>query len=235
MNGFAANLRRIPRGRWGAYLDEHSGLPGARANLELADAFAAEADRDMILAFASLPTEYLRFCGTEGIGRLLIMDPAEMDLRDLLHSRASDEFWRVRSAVVRAIHIVGDSAPEMMRAIVDEWVDDSDPWVRRAAVAGICEPHLLENPLSRANALKACEVATNSILALSVTERRTPAVRDLRQTLGYCWSVAVAARPAVGMPAFDVLNRLKDADAQWIAAANLTKSRLSRLVGATAS
>jgi hypothetical protein len=54
-------------------------------------------------------------------------------------------------------------------------------------------------------------------------------VRTLRQALGYCWGVAVAADPAQGLPAFWALDEA-DPDVAWIVRKNLEKTRLIRLV-----
>jgi hypothetical protein len=55
----------------------------------------------------------------------------------------------------------------------------------------------------------------------------------LRKGLGYCWSVAVAAAPETGWPAFEaVVERAAsdgDRDLRWIARENLRKRRLERL------
>ena len=65
----------VPAGEYASYLRARSGLPGPRANLELADEFTSIAHRATILAFASAEDEYLRFCGTQAIGRLVVDDP----------------------------------------------------------------------------------------------------------------------------------------------------------------
>jgi len=53
-------------------------------------------------------------------------------------------------------------------------------------------------------------------------------VRVLRQALGSCWSVAVAALPAEG---FDRLERWAagdDPDVRWVLRENLKKARLAK-------
>jgi hypothetical protein len=51
----------------------------------------------------------------------------------------------------------------------------------------------------------------------------------LRQGLGYCWSVAVAGDPELGLPAFEELP-LDDPDVAWVSRENRTKKRLARLL-----
>ena len=221
-------LRCVPVDELAPYLTARSGLPGPRGNLELADAFASIADRSTILRFVELDDEYLRFCGTEAIGRLILEEPDDASLCALIRRRATDELWRVREGAARALQIVGDADRARLRTIVAEWVGDANPYVRRAAVAAICEPRLLTDPATQAAALQACSSASASITMLSATERKTPGLRNLRQALGYCWSVAVAADPDAAMPAFERLRAVDDPDIRWIVGSNLKKSRLHR-------
>ena len=219
-----------------AFLGAHSGLPGPRGNLELADAFAAAAPRETILAFADDEDEYLRFCGTQGLGRVMVKprDGAgvpETALLATLVERAADPLWRVREASARALQMVGDRDPARMHVIVAEWMGHPNAYVRRAAVAAICEPRLLKDAAGFRAGLDACEAGTAALIALSLAEREEPGPRNLRQALGYGWSVVVAANPADGMPRFNRLRASEDPDVAWIVAENLKKSRLKRLLG----
>jgi hypothetical protein len=220
-------LRILAPGEWGAYLAERSGLPGPRANLELADVFAEIASRDVILAFAESSDEYERICGTEALGRLLLEGE---DVEPLMRERASDDSWRVREGAARALQIVGDADPARLRVIVGTWMTARAPYVQRAALAAICEPRLLRTSDAQAAAFAACELATGAVETSK--DRTDAAVRNLRQALGYCWSVAIAADPVRGLPAFETLRASTDPDVQWIVASNLTKKRLQRLLEA---
>jgi hypothetical protein len=113
---------------------------------------------------------------------------------------------------------------------VDRWAADPDPLVQRAAVAGICEPRLLEAREGAACALVTCQVVTASLVDRPAGTRRDPDVRVLRQALGYCWSVAVAADPERGLPAFHELAASSDTDVAWIVRENGRKKRLARLL-----
>jgi hypothetical protein len=212
------------------FLLESSHLPGPRANLALADDFARTASPEAIREFANRPEEFLRFCGTEGLGRLLAENPADAPAAALLHERASDPLWRVRESVARALQIVGDHSRDDLRAVVAEWTIDPDPYVQRAALAAICEPRLLSDDFMPMAALEACGTATTWIRALPPSERSRPDMRTLRQALGYCWSVAIAADPVHGLPRFDGFQRDDDLDVRWIAASNRKKVRLQRLL-----
>jgi hypothetical protein len=71
---------------------------------------------------------------------------------------------------------------------------------------------------------------TESLLTLSDVERRGAEVRVLRQALGYCWSVAIAADPTTGLPLFTALTDSDNPDVRWIVRENSRKARLARLL-----
>lgn len=221
----ADTLRGFPPAELRVYLAAHSGLPGPRANLPLADAFADVAPAEIIREFADSANEFERFCGTEALGRLLLAgEPVDTKLRE----RANDESWRVREGAARALQLVGSADLDLFVSVAFEWTRDARPLVRRAGVAGICEPRLLTTPEPAAAALECCTIATEALRRS--TDRRDPGVRNLRQALGYCWSVAIAAAPQAGLAAFARLRADADSDIQWIVASNLTKARLKRLL-----
>lgn len=129
-----------------------------------------------------------------------------------------------------ALQTLGDADPARLRELVVCWSGDPDPLVQRAAVAGICEPRLLTCEDGAACALDVCERATRALAARPRDRRRDPGVRTLRQALGYCWSVAVAADPAAGLPRFTALTGSDDGDVAWIVRENRTKKRLAVLL-----
>lgn len=224
------DLRELSADDLDAYLTAHSGLPGPRSNLELADAVAVVADRATILRLAADTDEYLRFCGTEAVGRLVLQEPDNPAFPRLLYERAGDPLWRVREGAVRAVQIVGDTDPARLLALITDWAQDPSPWVRRAAIAAICEPRLLKSAEAQTAALATCHSCTDWLGALPTGQRRDPAVRNLRQALGYCWSVAIAAHPVAGLTAFERVRATDDPDIRWIVTTNLTKARLRRLL-----
>jgi hypothetical protein len=59
--------------------------------------------------------------------------------------------------------------------------------------------------------------------------RKSDAFKTLRQGLGYCWSVAVAALPDAGGPLMEKWLASPDPDIHWIMAENLKKNRLVRM------
>jgi HEAT repeat protein len=224
---YRTTLRTLDRSAWAAFLQRRSGLPGPRANLELAQAVADEGDATTFDTLLATDDEYLVVCGTIGLGRLLAERPnAELEHR--LRRLAADPRWRVREGVAMALQRLGDADLTRLHALVDDWSDDPDPLVLRAVAAGICEPRLLTTPEDAARAVEVCARLTDTLAALPASARRGDA-RVLRKALGYCWSVAVAADPPAGLPRFRALQSSDDADVAWVVRQNLTKSRLKRV------
>ena len=203
---------------WEPFLLAESRLPGPRANLELVQAVGEEGDEPLLLRLAGSEEEFLVMCGAVGLGRLVAEGkPGHLPrLREL----ASDPRWRVREAVAMALQRWGDEDLTVMTTEAERWAEGS-PLEQRAAIAACCEPRLLRTPEAAMRALDLVERVTHSL----------PSSRDrtLRQALGYCWSVAVAALPEEGLPRFQLLEHSTDPDVQWVVRENLKKARLARL------
>lgn len=233
VDDYRARLRTLETAQWQEFLTAHSGLPGPRGNIELGRAVAEEADARTVDALLATDDEYLVFCGVVGLGRLLADSGAGADgdrLCARLREHAADTRWRVREAVAMALQRLGDSDAPRMVDVVTDWAGDDHALVQRAAVAGICEPRLLRTPEMARAAVDTCERVTASLAARPADERRLPAVRTLRQALGYCWSVAVAADPSPGLPRFLALSASPDPDVAWIMYDNRGKARLATLL-----
>jgi hypothetical protein len=158
-----AALRALSRSGWPEYLTEHSGLPGPRANLELAQAVADTGDADLFDTLIGTDDEYLVLCGVIGLGQL-ILDDAGSAVPARLRQHATDPRWRIREAVAMALQRVGDSDVARWRRLATSWAQDPDPLVQRAAVAGVCEPRLLRQPGTAALAVAQCQQVTNARL-----------------------------------------------------------------------
>jgi hypothetical protein len=216
-------------------LRAHSGLPGPRANLTLLDAAADLADPAFVAALLAADDEYLTSCGAAGLGTLAAAGGADPQWPARLHQLARDERWRVREGVAMALQRLGDAdradSGRRLAELTDAWSAEPDPLVQRAVVAGLCEPRLLRAPAEAARAIELCRRATDLLVRQDPATRRHPDWRTLRQALGYCWSVAVAADPAAGRPAFARLAQsTDDPDVAWIVRTNASKRRLAKLL-----
>lgn len=225
IRAWARELQAIDRASWPDFLEEHSGLPGPRANLALLDAVLTLADADSIAVLSANGGEYSMMCAAAAIGSRAD-DPARE--RQLL-AMAADTRWRVREGVVIGLQHLGDRSIQPLIDIVQRWVDSTDVLLERAAVAAICEPRVLRTPEAKQAALQACAASTRHLATLPDDQRKAPDARRLRQSLGYCWSVAVAADPSVGLAAFRELDTTH-ADIAWIVAENRRKQRLAVLM-----
>ncbi|HTJ40169.1 MAG TPA: hypothetical protein VL738_43795 [Dactylosporangium sp.] len=217
-------LRELPPAAWPAHLLAGSGLPGPRANLELAQAAADVAAPETIDALLDGDEEYLVLCGVIALGRLLAEDAPGAAGR--LRSYAADGRWRVREGVAMALQRLGDADPPRLFGLVRDWAGDPHPLVQRAAVAGLCEPRLLKDPKAAAEAVAACAAVTDAFAARPAATRRDEDVRALRKALGYCWSVAVAADRAAGLRVFERYAASADPDIAWIVRENRGKARM---------
>ena len=216
-------LRALPSG-WEAYLQEHSGLPGPRANLELVEAVADEGDEELFRRLIATDDEYLVVCGLVGLGRLLA--EGRRDLLPELHGAASDGRWRVREGVVLGLQRLGDRDVPRLFAAVEPWADGND-LERRAAAAAVCEPRFLREGANALLALDLLDALTESVAGTA--DRRADEFRVLRKGLGYCWSVAVAALPEAGKARMERWLASDDRDVRWIMRENLKKARLARM------
>ncbi|MBN1632300.1 MAG: HEAT repeat domain-containing protein [Thermoleophilia bacterium] len=218
---------------WDAYLLAESGLPGPRGNLELAVVVADLGDRSLFeryltytpdVAPVNSPYEFLAFCGVVGLGRLL----AEGDdaLLSTLRGFASDPRWRIREAVAMALQRLGDVDMPRLLAAMQAW-STGTPLEQRAAAAALCEPRLLKEPHHAGTVLAILDAITASIPVRE--DRRDEGFVAFRKGMGYCWSVAVAALPAVGKPLVEKWLDHPDKDVRRIMKENLGKARLARM------
>lgn len=222
---YRAVLESLPPGQWTAYLKAESGLPGPRGNLELAAAFADVAQPDLVRLCAGSPDEYLALCGAIGLGRLLV--EGDSAAAATLRAMADDDRWRVREGVAMALQRLGDADMPALWGLAERWASGG-PLVQRAVAAGICEPRLLRAPEDAAKAVEMLDRITALVEGTDSASRRSEQFRVLRQGLGYCWSVAVAAATATGFGHLGKWARSQDKDVRWIVRENLRKARLHK-------
>ena len=222
MEQYRAELRRLTD--WEPFLKKNSGLPGARANLELVEAVGEEADAERLWRLSASSDEFLALCGTAGLGHLAVSDP--VPVMSWLHELAGDSRWRVREGVAIALQHLGRHSMPRLLAEMEKWATEG-PYQQRAAIAGLCEPSLLKEPEHVARVLKVLDRITKSLAATSA--RKGEDFRVLRQALAYSWSVAAAALPESGRPLMEKWLRSPDKDVAWVMQGNLAKARIAAL------
>jgi hypothetical protein len=98
---------------------------------------------------------------------------------------------------------------------------------QRAAMATVCEPRLLTDPIHADPIFNLLNRLTTGLA--SASHRRDEGFQTLRKSLGYGWSVAVAAYPVQGKPAMEIWLTSNDKDVRWVIKQNLKKNRLKRM------
>ncbi len=235
------------------YLRDQSRLPGARANLELAQDFsqilALKAPHvphqarvllrhlmsDEKRVVTNTPGEFVLLCGVLASGYCAAALPLwRLDVFPQLTRYACSLSWRVREATALALQKLLVAAPgEMLSALV-ELLARGDCLQQRACLAAISEPSLLASAEFVTPALAMQRVAIERLHALPTTQRRHPDVRVLRQALGYTLSVVTAACPDGGFALMCEIATWNDPDINWILRENLKKRRLARFSDYTA-
>ncbi len=218
---------------WTPYLLRESGLPGPRANLELAQAAAELADKHRIAELLSRSNEaaledsprlFLFICGLVALGKH--GDPRDARAVARLRQYASDPRWRVREALAMALQSMGDRDLQGLVIAMRRWRRGS--WLeKRAVAAALAEPRLLRDVKVASQVLQMFDAITSEIEADDAPASEE--FRICRQTMGYAWSVAVAALPALGKALMEKWFKSRDPNVHWVMRENLKKSRLSRM------
>jgi hypothetical protein len=218
---------------WKNYLLSNSNLPGPQGNLELMQAFVeVGSEKDFIplldynpdKAPVNSPEEFLAFCGTVGLGKLISEGKHEyfQKLREL----ASDPRWRNREGVAWALQIIGKKDFNLLLKNLEPWLTGNH-LEKRAVAAGLCEPVLLKVKEDAARVIEVLDKITSHLI--QDKNRKSEEFQVLRKGLGYCWSVAIAAFPGKGKPVFEKLLEYNDKDIYWIIKENLKKNRLIKM------
>lgn len=201
-----------------ALLVSNSNLPGPRANLELASAFADCFARseptapawDMLVRWAEIPEElaptggpreFLPFCALQALGALYpgAGPDRRRQIARMLRGAAEDGRWRLREAVAMALQRIGERDFAQMRGILSRWMDGApSPEVRRAIVAALAHPPILREPANARYCLEVSDRILRDLLPLDRSARRTEGFRVLRQGLEYALSVFAASLPEEG-------------------------------------
>jgi len=218
---------------WDLFLLRESGLPGKRANLELARAVADEGSEQLFKRYLSFdpgkapvnsPHEFLAFCGVVGLGRLLA--EGKREVLKTLRPYASDPRWRIREGVAMALQRLGRVDMDSLLQEMEKW-SKGNLLEKRAAAAALCEPKLLCEEKHVERILRILDEITASIQGIE--DRKSDEFKALRKGLGYCWSVALVAFPEEGRKMMERWFLSDDKDVLWIMKENLRKKRLTRL------
>jgi hypothetical protein len=227
------------------YLISNSNLPGPRANLELAEAFAFAIEVCAqkigeklwrlcmeLTCFSPMEApvnsamEFLVFCGVRGIGSLGLSTPFFESAIGRLKELARDPRWRTREAVAMAIQTLIKRQPQKTLKKIEEWIEDSNWLAMRAVAAGAAEPALLKDMQTAKSALELHKKIFTKVL--DSRQRESSEFKTLKQGLGYSLSVVVSAVPDEGFKYMRQLVGAQDEDVLWVIKENLKKNRLTK-------
>ena len=214
---------------WTPFLLKNSGLPGPRGNLELAHTVAQQGNKKQFEQFLTVqakentPEVFLVFCGVLGLGKLAASEPKQFAC---LRAYASDPRWRIREAVATGLQLVGDQDMQLLIKEMGQW-SQGNWYEKRAAAAALAEPRLLKEPHIVQRVLQILDQITASMQ--EADNPKEEAFKVLRQAMGYCWSVAVAALPEAGQPAMEKWLASPNPDIRWMMKENLKKNRLIKM------
>jgi hypothetical protein len=224
-----------------------SGLPGPRANLALAAAFAdciaAEGATEpqwalltdwLAIAEDEAPTGhpcvFLPFCATQALGA--IYPAASVERRDEIAARlrevANDGRWRMREAVSLALQRIGERDFAALTSILESRLPDASFLELRAIVAALAHPPLLRSAENVRFCLAMTEGVVANVATVDSAARKSDAFAALKNGLGFAPSLFVAALPEEGFPMLERWARSGDRDLVWIVRENLKKDRLNR-------
>lgn len=218
---------------WDEFLLKESGLPGPRANLELMQAVVDLGTEETFIKYLEFgltntsdnkPEEFLAFCGTIGLGRLIT--EGKQQYLSNLRFLASNKRWRIREGVAIALQLLGESDIDLLLREMETW-KKGNPLERRAVVAALCEPKLLTQTDTIQQVLRILDEITKDLL--DIYDRKEENFKILRKALGYGWSVAVVADPQEGKDLMEKWFCDEDIDIRWIMKENLRKNRMIRM------
>ena len=232
-------------------LEKNSGLPGPRANLELAYSFSravasmslSEWQWDLVMGMASTspskapvntPREYLTVCGTMALGALFatgLPRPRRRMALAAIRKAASDPRWRTREAAAMALQLIGEGDLPALRQIVDQWLPGASLLEMRALMAGLAHPPLLSDGDFSLFCLATARSILSEVGRAGADARRSPEFRVLRQGLGYALSVFAEKRSVEGFALLREIASARDPDLDWIVKENLEKKRLGKFPG----
>jgi hypothetical protein len=230
-----------------AFLVAGSNLPGRRANLRLAAAFAdcvaAEGATEAQWALLTLwlaiaedeaptdnPREFLPFCAVQALGAAF--PAATGGRRDEIVARlrevAHDGRWRMREGAVLALQRIGEWDFGTLVGILESWLPDAHFLELRAIVASLAHPPLLRSAENARYCLGMTERVVSKVSTVETADRKSDAFAVLKRGLGFAPSLFVAALPGEGFAMLERWARCGDRDLAWIVGENLKKRRLSQ-------
>ena len=232
------------------YLRENSRLPGARANMELANdvsyLLAASASRhpdtvrfltnyftndDSRKVVNNTPAEFIMICGIVASGSCAaVRDEWRGETFEQLRRYACSSHWRVRRGVATSYQHLLAAAPDETAEQLMYLASEGNYWQQCAAITTIAEESLLYMPDVLTTALQLQHIILERLHNAPFDVRKGEDFRTLKRTLGFTLSVITVSAPVQGFALMRECATWNDTDIAWILRENLNKKRLAKFV-----
>lgn len=231
-------------------LISNSNLPGPRGNLELAyafgDCFEAEQDNDDALNLlwkwsiisesatpSDTPKEFIPFCAIQALAALFksVDSKKKSEIVQLFKAAASDPRWRIREAIAIGFQRIAEKDFGEVKEIFDKWIDQATLLEKRAMIAALAHPPVLNAKGNVQFCLQLTERILDDLIYPGKELRKREEFRVLRQGLEYAISVFVSKLPDQGFEFMKKWAMEDDPDIKKIIKSNLGKSRLTKTYG----
>jgi hypothetical protein len=232
------------------YLRENGRLPGARANMELANdvsyLLAASVSRhpdavhfltnyftngDSQTVVSNTPAEFVMICGLVASGACAALQRDwQAETFELLGRYAYSPHWRVRRGVATAYQHLLASVPDVTGEHLMYLASEGNYWQQCAAITTIAEEPLLYMPDILATALQLQHIILERLHNAPIDARKGEDFRTLKRTLGFTLSVITVSAPEQGFALMRECATWNDNDIRWILRENLNKKRLAKFV-----
>lgn len=230
------------------YLREQSGLPGARANLELANDvsyllaaavskhpdtvhtlvnYFATGDRKQVEG--NTPAEFIMLCGVISAGTCAAVQSEWREKTiEMLSHYACSPYGRIREGVAAAYQHLLSVDQQLVITSLKRLAAEGNYLQQRAAIASIAESHLLFDPEIVNDAVHLQRTVLENLRQAPVADRKLEDFKILRRTLGYTLSIITVAAPERGFALMRECATWNDDDITWILRENLKKKRLAK-------
>ncbi|MEK4064380.1 MULTISPECIES: hypothetical protein [Paenibacillus] len=237
-------------GQWpllAGYMLDGSGLPGPRANLELAESFAMSFARPSVTetswamlsswalisdheAAANDPREFLPFCAVQAsCAHYGYADAVRRTLTEgLLKTAMNDSRWRLREAAAIGLQTIGEYDFSLLQGLLDSWKAEATLPEQRAFVAALAHPPLLKEQTNARYSLDLAGGIMEGILSSEPGQGDREHYRVLSKGLEYSLSLFVASEPEAGFAMLRRFAQSGDPRMLKIVKSNLGKARLSK-------
>jgi len=204
-------------------LEKESKLPGPVANLSLLGQFIKEATPEQATLClsaldkkpdASSPSTFVAMCGVAASGN-----------PEVFRKAANSNNWRIRESAVIGLQNLGLKNLDKLYSVFDSW-ENTNLLEKRCIAATLCEPALIKPE----EVEKILSVLNDYMEVIELEKNvKSEEYRVFKKAMGYCISVAVAAKPEKGKEFFESWMRSPSSEIRWVLSDNLKHNRLRKM------